>query len=138
MFAYSTDTGCLNTYMGYSVSPYGTDFVKEFEYAAQEVVKRGVGSYMVCATDYGWHIVYCSFSYKNGYIGADGDVYGGYVADDKDKEGTFSNLFYESVKESAYANYASEVQNKVLLEYVNDNTVQRFQKKYQDLLDLDK
>ncbi len=138
MFAYSTDTGCLNTYMGYSVSPYGTDFVKEFEYAAQEVVKRGVGNYMVCATDYGWHIVYCSFSYKNGYIGADGDVYGGYVADDKDKEGTFSNLFYESVKESAYANYASEVQNKVLLEYVNDNTVQRFQKKYQDLLDLDK
>ncbi len=137
MFAYSTDTGCLNTYMGYSVSPYGTDFVKEFEYAAQEVVKKGVGSYMVCATDYGWHIVYCSFSYKSGYIGADGDVYGGYVAADKDKEGTFSNLFYESVKESAYANYASEEQNKVLLEYSNDNTVTRFQKRYQDLLDMD-
>ena len=30
MFAYSTDTGCLNTYMGYAVSPYGTDFVPEF------------------------------------------------------------------------------------------------------------
>ncbi|MBR2441712.1 MAG: hypothetical protein IKB20_01375 [Clostridia bacterium] len=138
MFAYSTDTGCLNTYMGYSVSPYGTQFVKEFEYAAQQVVKNGVGSYMVCATDYGWHIIYCSFAYKAGYIGTEGDVYGGYVETDKDVEGTFSNLFYESVKESAYNNYANEKQNKVLLEFNNDTTVTRFQKRYQDLLDLDK
>ncbi len=132
MFAYSTDTGCLNTYMGYSVSPYGTQFVKEFEYAAQEVVKKGVGSYMVCATDYGWHIVYCSFSYT-----ANGDVYGGYVEAERETEGTFSNLFYESVKESAYNNYSTEKQSKVLLEYNNDATVTRFQKRYQDLLDLD-
>ena len=131
MFAYSTDTGCLNTYMGYSVSPYGTNFVKEFEYAAQEVVKAGVGNYAVCATDYGWHILYCSFTYD------EGDVYGGYVHADKDIEGTFSNMFYESIKETAYSNYATERQNAVLLEYNNDSAVTRFKKTYKDLLEIE-
>lgn len=135
MFAYSTDTGCLNTYMGYSVSPYGTNFVKEFEYAAQEVVKEGVGSYKVCLTDYGWHIIYCSFSYTASYMGADGDVYGGYVHADKDTEGTFSNLYYEYVKESAYSNYTTEQQNKTLKAYDNDTCVTRYEKRYSDLFE---
>ena len=41
MFAYSTDTGCLNTYLGYSIAAEGfsTSYVPEFEYAAQEAVK---------------------------------------------------------------------------------------------------
>lgn len=135
MFAYSTDTGCLNTYMGYSVSPYGTNFVKEFEYAAQEVVKEGVGSYKVCLTDYGWHIIYCSFSFNSSYMGTDGDVYGGYVHADKDTEGTFSNLYYEYVKESAYSNYTTEQQNKLLKQYDNDTCVTRYEKRYKDLFE---
>lgn len=133
MFAYSTDTGCLNTYMGYSVSPYGTNFVKEFEYAAQEVVKEGVGSYKVCLTDYGWHIIYCSFSFNASYMGENGDVYGGYVEADKDTEGTFSNLYYEYVKESAYSNYTTEQQNKILKQFDNDTCVTRYEKRYKDL-----
>ena len=130
MFAYSTDTGCLNTYMGYSVSPYGTNFVKEFEYAAQQVVKDGVGSYAVCATDYGWHIVFASFVY------GEGDVYGGYNHAEKDVKGTFSNMFYESLKESASSNYSTEVQNTVLTKYNTDACVTRYQDRYQDLLDI--
>ena len=134
MFAYSTDTGCLNTYMGYSVSPYGTNFVKEFEHAAQEVVKNGVGSYAVCATDYGWHIVYCSFKFE-----ANGNVYGAYNHDDREMEGTFSKLFYDAMKESAYTNYATEIQNRVLIEYnIEGLCVNLNQDAYQDLLDLDK
>ena len=132
LFAYGTDPGALNSYMGYSGSPYTTSYVKEFEYAAQEAVRGGVGSYAVCATDYGWHILYCSFKY-----GA-GDVYGGYDHDARETEGTFSNLFYESIKEAAYTNYATEEQNKVLIEYNNDNRVTRFEKAYQDLLEMDK
>lgn len=133
MFAYSTDTGCLNTYMGYAVSPYGTDFVKEFEYAAQALVKEGVGSYSVCATDYGWHILYCSFKYTGGKVYGDD----GYVHADKDTEGTFSNLFYEAMKETAYTDYATEEQNRILIKYDTENCVTRYQKRYQDLLDLD-
>ncbi len=133
MFAYSTDTGCLNTYMGYSVSPYGTNFVKEFEYAAQKVVKEGVGSYAVCLTDYGWHIVYCSFSYKTGYMGENNKVYGEYDHNSKDVEGTFSNLFFEYVKESAYENYTTVKQNEILNKYDNEDCVDRYENRYKDL-----
>ncbi len=132
MFAYSTDTGCLNTYFGYAVSPYKTDFVKEFEYAAQEAIRGGVGSYVVCATDYGWHIVYASFVYKTG------DVYGGYKAAEKETEGSFSNLFYESLKTSAAQNYSTEKQNEVLNRYNNDDSVSLYKDKYKDLLEMDK
>lgn len=131
MFAYSTDTGCLNTYMGYSVSPYKTSFVDEFEYAAQYAVAyaddAGVGKYVVCATDYGWHIIYVSFVYTAG------DVYGGYIEAEKDIEGTFSNMFYESLKSTLASNYQSEIQNDVLNQYNNDTNVTRYLDRYKDL-----
>ena len=135
MFAYSTDTGCLNTYMGYSVSPYGTNFVKEFEAAAQKVVAAGVGNYAVCLTDYGWHIVYCSFSYNADYMGngETGDIYGGYNHEARNEEGTFSNMFYEYVKEAAYTNYTTEVQNKTLKKYDNETCITRYESRYKDL-----
>lgn len=131
MFAYSTDPGCLNSYMGYLVSPYKTNFVPEFEYAAQYAVKQGVGTYVVAPSDYGWHIIYVTFVYE-----ADGDVYGGFKAEDVEKEGTFSNLFYESLKSTSATNYTSDAQNAVLNEY--KTSVTRYVSRYQDLLDLDK
>ena len=131
LFAYGTDPGAFNSYMGYSVSPYTTNYVKEFEWAAHKVVENGVGSYAVCATDYGWHLLYCSFKYTGG------DVYGGYVEADKDKEGTFSNLFYETIKEAAYNNHATEEQNRVIKEYNVSDCVERFEKAYKDLLEMD-
>lgn len=133
MFAYSTDTGCLNTYMGYVVSPYKTDFVSEFEYAAQYAVKKGVGNYVVCPSDYGWHIIYVAFVYD----ADDGDVYGGYIDAEKEVEGTFSYLFYESLKSTAASSYTTAAQNDILNRYNNDSSVTLQTKNYQDLLDLD-
>ncbi len=144
MFAYSTDTGCLNKYFGYTVSPYTTDFVKEFEYAAQEAVKNGAGSYYVCVTDYGWHIIFATYVY-----GETGAVYGSYDADsgvytpayteaEATTEGTFSYLFYESLKTTATSNYSTEQQNKVLNRYNNGNSVTKYEDRYEDLLELDK
>jgi len=142
MFAYSTDTGCLNKYMGYSVSPYGTNFVPEFEYAAQEAVKGGVGTYTVCATDYGWHIVYCSFVYGAADANGDNYVYGAYnhaeAVGETKVEGSFSNLFYESLKSSAASKYSSEKESDVLNTYNVEGSVTRYQETYQDLLDMDK
>ena len=132
MFAYSTDPGCLNSYMGYLVSPYKTDFVFEFEYAAQYAVKQGVGTYVVAPSDYGWHIIYVTFVYD----AENGDVYGGFQAEDVEKEGTFSNLFYESLKSTSATNYTTDAQKAVLNEYKTSGT--RFVSRYQDLLDLDK
>ncbi len=138
MFTYSTDTGCLNTYYGYAVSPYGTDFVKEFEYAAQDVVKRGAGNYAVCATDYGWHLVFATYVYKAPEGATGYDVYGGYDATEAETEGTFSNLFYESLKTSAGEKRTTDVQNDVLNRYNNDGSVTLFKDRYKDLLELDK
>ncbi len=133
MFAYSTDAGCLNTYFGYAVSPYSTDFVKEFEYAAQEAIRGGVGTYVVCATDYGWHIIFATYVFEN-----NGNVFGDeFNYNDIEKEGTFSYLFYESVKSSAITNYTTDVQNSVLNQYNNDDSVTLFRSRYKDLLELD-
>ena len=131
MFAYSTDTGCLNSYMGYAVNPQKTDFVPEFEYAAQYAVQQGVGTIVVAPSDYGWHIIYCSFAF------ADGDVYGGYKDAEKEVEGTFSNLFYESLKSSVSSSYTTTAQNDVLNRY-KDDAVSKYEKAYKDLLELDK
>ncbi len=129
MFAYSTDTGCLNSYLGYAVSPYGTDFVPEFEYAAQYVVRKGVGSYVVAPSQYGWHIIYCSFKFDQG------DVYGGFNAADVETEGTFSYMFYESLKSTTATNHANAAQSAVLEKY--ETAATRHVETYQDLLDLD-
>ena len=142
MFAYSTDPGCLNTYYGYAVSPFGTNFVKEFEYAAQEAVKGGVGTYMVCATDYGWHIIFASYVFDGG------EVYGGYnhkeavgYFDENENwiekvEGSFSNMFYESLRATVADSSSTEVQNNVLNRYNNEDSVTLYKSRYQDLLDL--
>ena len=47
MFAYTTDTACLNTYFGYSIASIeeSTTYVAEFEYASQEAIQKGAGTY---------------------------------------------------------------------------------------------
>lgn len=129
MFAYSTDPGCLNTYMGYAVSPVKTSFVPEFEYAAQKAVKQGVGAYNLVATDYGWHLIYCSFKYDGGA------VYGAsFDATKIEQEGTFEYMFYESLKSTASTNYKTAAQSKVMNEFEDSVTLHK--KKYKDLLEL--
>lgn len=86
---------------------------------------------MVAPSDYGWHIIYVTFVYE-----ANGDVYGGFNAEDVEKKGTFSNLFYESLKSTSATNYTKDAQNAVLNEYKTSGT--RYVSRYQDLLDLDK
>ncbi|MBQ8406687.1 MAG: hypothetical protein IJY38_02100 [Clostridia bacterium] len=131
MFAYSTDPGCLNTYMGYSVSPFTTSYVKEFEYAAQYAVSQGVGNYAVCATDFGWHVIYVSYVYD-----AVGEVYtNGYVAADRETEGTFSYMFYEYLKNEVSEKYMQEIQTVALQEY-NASSVTKFEDRYEDLLSI--
>ena len=140
MFAYSTDTGCLNTYYGYAVSPYKTDFVSEFEYASQVVVKEGVGAYAVVPSDYGWHIIYCSYKFSAPTEDGENKVYGAYdhnqATGDNKVEGSFSNMFYESLKATSATNHATAMQSTVLNK--NKDAVTLYTKRYQDLLDLDK
>lgn len=135
MFAYSTDTGCLNDYYGYAIESIetATEFVKEFEYAAQDLIKNdGVGSYAVVATDYGWHILYVTFVFDGGLTYADGFVYG-----DRHEEGTFSYYFYQANKQSLAENYAADRQSEYDKLLNTDGSVKRFEDRYSDLLSMD-
>lgn len=135
MFAYSTDTGCLNKYMGYTVSPYKTSYVAEFEYAAQYAINKGVGTYVVCPSDYGWHVIYVSFAY------GEGEVYeNGFNWEEKDTEGTFSYLFYQSLTTStssaSSSSYATMIQNQILGKYNDETCVTLYKNRYKDLLSI--
>ena len=66
-----------------------------------------------------------------------GEVYG-FNVDECDDEGTFSYLFYEAVKKESETSYTNKVQSSILEEYNNDNCVKRYEKRYEDLLNLDK
>ncbi len=130
-FAYNTDTAGLNSYLGYAVTPEKTDFVAEFEYAAQTVCALGAGNYIVVPSDYGWHIIYCTFSFTEANVSPFT-----YVAGDKDKEGTFSNLFYEAQKSAAVTSYASNKQTEIINTYA-DASATVYEDRYADLSDLD-
>ena len=136
-FAYNTDTAGLNTYLGYAVTANKTNFVSEFEYAAQQVVLNGGGSYMVVPSDYGWHIIYCTFSFVDSAALA-GTIRTPYHFDETQKttEGTFSYLFYESLKADAASTESSNRRTKIINSYQDSYTL--FEKRYSDLSNLDK
>lgn len=114
-FAYNTDTAGLNSYLGYAVSAYNTSFVKEFEYAAQAAVAGGVGTYTVAPSTYGWHVMYCTFSY------ADVTPYS-FDWNQIETEGSFSNLYYESLKSAAVSGYSSAMQTLAINSYATCST----------------
>ncbi|MBR5191892.1 MAG: hypothetical protein IKW33_00595 [Clostridia bacterium] len=65
LFAFSTDAGSLNTYKGYLISPKpdadGTEtYMQEFADGARKLMKMGDSSYLVVATDYGYHFMFYS------------------------------------------------------------------------------
>lgn len=65
LFAFSTDTGSLNTYKGYVINPIKDvgqteQWVITFANAGRELLDMGGNSYMVVASDYGYHIMFYS------------------------------------------------------------------------------
>ncbi len=136
-FAYNTDTSCLNKYFGYSVTANKTSFVSEFEYAAQLAVKCGAGSYVVVPSDYGWHIMYCTFSFVDS-VEESGSIRTPYKFDiaQKDLEGSFSNLFYEAIKANTASTDSSNRRSKIVSLY--NDSYEIFEDRYKDLADLDK
>ena len=141
LFAYGTDTGAINTYIGYTVTPTCDEtFVKEFAYAAKEAVKGGVGTYTVCLTDYGWHIMYCNYVYTAGSVYGDAaTIFCDANKDEKGeyKEDTFAGYFYESLKSKIQDENASIVQEQLLTDYNTETAVTYYTARYQDLLDMD-
>lgn len=129
-YAYTTDTGVLSQYIGYSVSAYDTSYIKEFEYAAQAAVREGVGSFKVCAGDYGWHLIYVTETFKT----EGGAVYVPHFTEERvNREGTFENRFYTWKKDAALAKEVSLKQETVLKEYNSEKSVSVFKDAYKDI-----
>ena len=63
----------------------------------------------------------------------------GFDWNERETEGTFSYLFYESLKSdsSSSSSYSSMVQNKILGEYNTSSCVVRYENRYKDLLSMD-
>ncbi len=71
LFAFSTDAGSLNTYDGYVIKPAvdganTEEYVKTFGDAGRILLEQGTG-YVVVASDYGYHIMFYSESFKVDY-----------------------------------------------------------------------
>lgn len=130
-YAYTTDTSVLSEYVGYSVSAYSTSYVEEFEYACQKAISDyGAGTFMVLATDYGWHIIYVTYVLETGaqYTPVWSRI---------STEGTFENLFYEMLRSSALESASTEYQSSLLLAlYIEDETVTIYEDAYSDLASL--
>lgn len=66
LFAFSTDSGSLNTYKGYVIKPAvdaanSEEYVKTFATAGRELLNAGHEfSYVVVASDYGYHVMFYS------------------------------------------------------------------------------
>ena len=133
-FAYNTDTEGLNDYFGYVISTGATDYVPEFEYAAQYVCRQGAGSYVVVPSDYGWHVIYCTFSFV---ADEEGNVIAPYTLnwDDRATEGTFSYLFYEALCADLVSEYASIRQSNAIEDFKDCAVV--YEDRYADLSGLD-
>ncbi len=129
-FAYNTDTAGLNTYLGYAVTPGKTDFVSEFEYAAQTVCEKGAGNFIVVPSDYGWHVIYCTFSFPEAGVSPFT-----YVDGEKKEEGTFSYLFYENLKEQSVSTYTSNKQTQIVNTYM-ETCSNKYEDRYADLTNL--
>lgn len=135
-YAYTTDTGVLSQYIGYTISAYDTSYIKEFEYAAKEAVKEGVGAFKVCAGDYGWHLIYVTETFETSGNMSNGGraVYNpDFSTANVKREGTFENRFYTWKKDSELANEVSLKQSAVLKEYNNEKTVKVYSDAYKDL-----
>lgn len=129
-YAYTTDTSVLSQYVGYTVSAYSTSYIKEFEYAAHEAINKGAGNFIVCAGDYGWHLIYVTYTFDT----AGEEVYNVDWSRIK-TEGTFENLFFEYVKSSDLTNASGSLQTTLIQQYTGEDAVTKYESRYTDLLD---
>ncbi len=138
-FAFSTDTGNFNKYLGYLYSPLtasGT-YVTEFVDACEKAVKAGAGSVvMFMSESYGLHILICT------EVEAD---YGKYATEaaftaDLDVKGSVAYNFKQANLDLIESAYVSKQADAIIAKYTKygdkgDNEyVKHFNKVYKDLV----
>lgn len=146
VYMYNDDTGMYNTSSnnaitgngnGYLISPHETDktYVEEFSKMGRELVKRGLGSYDWCVTDYGIHFMFVSYiPYDTTVTGVADDlipldyiVYYGRKDDENDKNKTLRDVIVADLKsKNTEARYQIAAQNAIAAN--KDNSISRNKK----------
>lgn len=120
-FAYSTDTGNFNKYLGYVYSPVTSkdQYVTEFVEAAGKAVAEGEGSVvMFMSESYGLHILICTA--KEGKYGYYADK-AAFEADIETK-GTVAYNFKKANESLIESNYVSKEADRFIKKYTMDTS----------------
>ena len=136
-FAYSTDEGNFNNYLGYLYSPVTseTQYVSAFAEACAKVIDvdagYGAGSYVMFGSyEYGLHIVLCT------EIAADYLLYDNAedFKADLDDEGTVAYNFLKATNDLLESNYISKLANKFVQDGLKDGCVSKYESTYENLV----
>lgn len=149
VYMYNDDTGMYNTSSnnaitgngnGYLISPHETDktYVEEFSKMGRELVKKGLGSYDYCITDYGIHFMFVSYipydttvsGVADDLIPLDHIVYYGRSDDDNDKIKKLRDVIVQDLKsKNTEARYQIAAQNAIAAN--KDNSISRNKKAWE-------
>ncbi|MBO7377931.1 MAG: hypothetical protein J6U35_03540, partial [Clostridia bacterium] len=129
LFAFSTDNGSLNNYLGYLYSPKTSDgkYVTEFAEAAKYLVEeKGVGAYCVVATDFGYHIMVCTkvVDGSAGYYGNmedEAEAKAQFIAD-FEVEGTVAYKFKEAKKSANVEKLVSDIVTYNISKFIDEDS----------------
>ena len=150
LFAFSTDSGSLNTYKGYVISPNNTEgWVTDFAEAGKTLLTLGGNSYIIVASDYGYHVLFFSQKFEVGgaetlqeYVGLSEDAASAKYTEilekwddeDLDKE-DFLYLFADATISAKVSSRFTNYQNSVINTYKDDESkVTIYSERYSDLL----
>ena len=132
-FAYSTDEGNFNKYLGYLYSPVTSDtqFVSAFAEASKEVCELGAGAYkMFGSYEYGLHIVLCT-KVVTDLVYADFASFAQDLIDEN--EDSVAYQFLEATNALLETNIISQLANTFIQDA--DSVSTRNEKVYKDLIE---
>ncbi len=158
LFAFSTDSGSLNTYKGYAISPVqdldgAEKYVEEFANASRDLLDLGGASYSIVATDYGYHVLFFSevintdtnyetlVDYLNYLDGEEHDeiywkeIFNDMINNFDDYEDTDSYLYILADSMLKTDTAVTDKENEISNEYrYNEKYVNVFESVYEDLI----
>lgn len=127
LFAFSTDPGSLNTNKGYAVKPVpdGADneqYKIEFAEGARQLLSLGGQSYIIAATDYGYHVMFFSEVLDVNYDFETLEDYLDYEYGDKDWSAKFTDMLSKWNDEKQIKEYSNNYMY-LLLKSLSDTAV---------------
>lgn len=145
-FAFSTDTGNFNNYLGYLYSPISSSsqYVSAYNKACEALVENGVkvGSYyMFMSKEYGLHIVLCTATADYGVYDTDSEEGKALFKADLERacEGDKDTVAYNFMKANVDLvtdNYISDIAQSFIRKHTGENStsVTYYEKAYNDLI----